>query len=456
MRKFIIKIGIISLVSMAVLMACHDDDISGPNVKIETSDEGVTVVTNSSALANRIEVVNEPLDVDDFSGSSARAMSAPKKPAPPGYEWTFLAQMPALNGLSATFIEYTQREALIDGVRDYIYVSYNSQGSSFGGAFEVIDVTDPDAPFVVSQVLFDDVDINQFTIDPRSNKVWLAGSRNVDGAVIIELEAIDGVLSSPPYTFVSLKNVFDDGISASANSIRFAWDNPSINEEYILITCGNTIGGLVKLDATTLEYIEHLPFPSAKYVVTDRYPNPVVDLVTFSSGTDAKVRVHDIEDLSVERTISLGSISHQNVVQSEYGKNTMVLASAIATENRTVYIALGSSGVKAYKVNTGDLEHSSVSSMLSSGNSNGVSVDEDFEFIYMANGADGLAVAPIPKNNDDIVPIFTWDLPEAPASANYVASAHFETGKNDPDYSLIFVAKGLGGVKILKVEEEEK
>jgi len=221
-----------------------------------------------------------------------------------------------------------------------------------------------------------------------------------------------------------------------------------------LITCGNTIGGLVKLDATTLEYMDHLPFSSAKYVVTDRYPNPVVDLVTFSSGTDAKVRVHDIEDLSVERTISLGSISHQNVAQPEFGKNTMVLASAISTENRTVYIALGSSGVKAYKVNTGNLEHSSVSSMLSSGNSNGVSVDVDFEFVYMANGADGLAVAPIPQANDDIVPIFTWDLPEAPASANYVASAHFKPEGDNPEYSLIFVAKGLGGVKILKVEDK--
>jgi hypothetical protein len=59
----------------------------------------------------------------------------------------------------------------------------------------------------------------------------------------------------------------------------------------------------------------------------------------------------------------------------------------------------------------------------------------------MANGADGLAIALIPKNiESEITPVYTWDMTETPASANFVVS--------EDDY--VFLAKGLGGVKVLR------
>ena len=69
------------------------------------------------------------------------------------------------------------------------------------------------------------------------------------------------------------------------------------------------------------------------------------------------------------------------------------------------------------------------------------SITSDGEFIYVANGADGLTVFTQPEIGESPERVFQWDLDDATtASANMVAT-HGEW---------IFVAKGQGGVKILK------
>jgi len=433
MKKFIIKIGIISLVSMAVLMACHDDEISGPSVKIETINSGVEVVTNSSVLANRIELVNEPMNIVMSSSAPAKAPTDGQTVVN-GHEWTYLAEVLPLQNYSVSYIV---------SIDNYVYVTYHIQGDVHGGILEVLDVSDPENPLSKSYISFNNIDINHLTVDPESNKVWLAGSSFVNGAVVIEIEVVNGIIYNS-YTEVILNDIFQAGIPASANSTCYVGDNKKDDGKFLYVTCGNTIGGLVKLNAETLAYVDHMEFSSAKSVVIDR-KDKVYKVVTFAAANTSQIRVHDRATLDVTKSITLSfSLSHQNVVSSFSGKNAMAMY-----KDHMVYVPLGSYGVKAYDVDAESLEHESVTSMIVHGNSNGVDIQDHDKYVFMANGADGLAVAHVPDNSGDpIIPVFTWDTEEMPASANFVASYYDGGGK-----ILVFLAKGLGGIKIIRVKE---
>ena len=80
------------------------------------------------------------------------------------------------------------------------------------------------------------------------------------------------------------------------------------------------------------------------------------------------------------------------------------------------------------------------------GNTNGVSTDNDY--VYAANGSDGISISPHPEGGDNIEPIFYWDMAEDDASANFIIA----------DGEWVFVAKGGGGFKILRkrVKDEYK
>ena len=448
---------------VGILIACEDDKVFEPEVIVEEVDSGLEVISSSSILADRIEVINEPLEVDVFGGSPAKVGAMPMAPPTQDYDWTYLAQMPVLEDQHGTYYS----ASFIEFHNNFVYVTYNVQGSTHDGALEIIDVSDPENPVSVNYALFDGIDINQLAIDPTqgSDKVWLAGSSSKLGAVVVEVKVnSSGIISGTHEVIVHFESVFTPDVSANANSVRYAADQPNDDGKYLFVTCGNTVGGLIKLNANTLEYMDHEVYSAAKYVVVDR-ETPNYKAVTFAAGTSPVIRIHDATTLDYNGPgfpdIPVPYLpDHQNVDPQwePYGKNAMVLASEISTENRTVFIALGQSGVRAYTVNNGNLVHETISTMLVNGNSNGVNIDADFEFIYMANGADGLAVAPVPKTGSfprTITPIFTWDTAEEPASANFVSSGHFvpSGGPKVPEYSIIFLAKGLGGVKIIKVEE---
>lgn len=427
MRRAIIVLSVFVLCILVFIFSCKDNHVDIDNDVEITDDTEITVNNNSENLKSRLTVVNEYINPVILSKSSMQKSQSVKGADEENHYWEYVFNLHILkhngNTLSATHIEIVDKIA---------YVSYNVQGEVHAGALEVLDLTIPGAPVVLSTAFFDNVDINSLAVDPNisglTRKVWLAGSRNKDGAIAIEVNVLNGVVLENAKT-VSLKDVFDNGIAASANSICYASGS-------IYITAGQTNGGLVRLDASNLAYQHSKSFSSAKYVVSNGKKDNASQIIVLTTGDSSSLRIYKNDLASAPTVYNIGVIKHQEVEEPYKGKSTL----AMSLDNNYVYVSMASSGFRVFDVNSGAEKFHSTPSMLTNGNTNSVFVSNDY--IYMANGADGLAVAlaPTVSSNQEIVPKFVWDLLDKPSSANFVAG--------DDEY--IFVAKGLGGVKVLR------
>ncbi|HQQ03132.1 MAG TPA: hypothetical protein PLH30_09150 [Bacteroidales bacterium] len=97
--------------------------------------------------------------------------------------------------------------------------------------------------------------------------------------------------------------------------------------------------------------------------------------------------------------------------------------------------------MKAVDISTSSVVYESPMGMITYGNTNAVSADANY--IYMANGAQGLYIAQPPASGTEVEIIGIWDEEKYPGSANHVYS----------DGSYIYLAKGVeGGLKIIKQE----
>ncbi|WP_299551222.1 DUF4114 domain-containing protein [Seonamhaeicola sp.] len=425
------------IICMAIISGCSSTETFKEEVIIE--EQPYEVNNNAVTLSERITYVKRtatitPLINDDNATSKSKSTTS-KNGSQEQYYWEHVAEVDplVLNGqiLSATHFSLSDNRA---------YVSYHKQGNTHLGAVEIIDLSNPNFPSIISQATFLNSDINAvasgFTEGSSLLKVWLAMSDAIHGAQLYELET-DGSLFTENFTRVNLSNIIDEsGVSASANGI-------SATDDYLYVTSGKTYGGTVQLNKNNLAPIASESYSNAKYIAVNGTTSnsKVVSLVT---GDNAQVKVDNVKEGLSSNTYDIGSILHQNVQETYRGKSTMEF-SPVNTNN--IYIAKGEDGIALVDVTSGQIVNESKGTMLVVGNTNGVSTDEDY--IYAANGSDGISISPHPTSNGEaIVPVFHWDMAEEGASANYIMA----------DGEWVFIAKGGGGFKILRkrVKDEYK
>lgn len=390
---------------------------------------------NSGSLSSRITYINRTATIEPLvSGLNTDRSASDVNGAQEMYYWEHVAEVAPLviDGitLSATHITLNDSRA---------YVSYHRQGNNHKGAVEIIDLSNANFPSIVSQATFLSSDINAVTSGYTNNssnlKVWLAMSDATHGAQLYELEATgDNFIEN--YRRVNLSNIIDGtGVSASANGI-------AVTNNYLYITSGKTHGGTVVLNKNSLSTIDHESYSDAKYVAVNGTSNGsgVVSLVT---GDNASIKVATVRGNLSSTSYDIGSIFHQNVVETYRGKSTMEFS---PMNNNHLYIAKGKDGIAMVDIRNGSILNESKGTMLVVGNTNGISTDGDY--IYAANGSDGISIAPHPSSGEEIMPFFHWDMDEDDASANYIIA----------DGEWVFVAKGGGGFKILRkrVKDEYK
>lgn len=343
-------------------------------------------------------------------------------------------QSPELNGelLSASYVEMFKV-----GNKLNAYVTYNLSGSAHGGALVVLDLSNPKNPKIKSEILFSDIDINVCEIYHGGQLLWLGGSSFKKGAVIIPVEIDeDGYVEAESggeltLDIVTLKNV------ASVNGIKEAGD-------WLMVTAGNSGGGTFALNfkrGYRNDGVDY--FANAKFSATNGYSMGKFH-ASLEGGEAAKLHVYRIgvEDEQDETIIPIGSISHN--VQNEADKYAGKATCYMEPDSRYCYVAMGANGFVAVDIFEKVTLLKSSPKLLEHGNTNGISVDD--EYIYLANGADGLVVCKKPSieyADEPVIvePLYLWDEDTEDASANFV------TVKED----YIFVAKGAkGGLKLIK------
>lgn len=341
--------------------------------------------------------------------------------------WTKVAEVASIeyqgDAMSTTFVALSDKVAVI---------SYHVAGPTHYGVLETIDLASPNNPSIKSKAFFMQADVNAVVLEkePAGNeqKVWVALSDGKDGAVLGEL-ILKNKKFQNNYRQIKLAYELDGSISASANAIAEAGN-------YLYVTAGRSNGGVFCIDKTTFTVVGVKQFANAKGVAVNGGITGESAVCALQTYGEPRMRIGQVGFSDFPVSFPIAPITHQSVEDELGGKIAMAFA---GEGSNLVFFTSGKNGIKGYDISTGTLVFETPSKMLSFGNANGLSFDD--HFMYVANGAEGLAVFPLDEFGiPDPASTFIWDLDEPVASANFVAT----------DQEWTFIAKGAGGFKILK------
>lgn len=371
------------LLLLISLFACKKEDITNPSVSSSTNFDG-----RVTYFWDRIEPYPKSANDSIIFYHIADVSS------------------PIVNGevTSATGME------IID---HYCYVTYHIAGATYGGAIEVFDITTPSNPELVSQLIMNDTDFNECTIS--NGKLYAVGGRDIyssdftandtKGGILLEIGLTNNLLSTN-YRWAALP-------SYSGNSVTVAGD-------YLFVVSGSTGGGVFTLNKSDLALVQSDFIDNAKFcdiknsqigekmIVLQGYPSAKLHEYTAGPNNVSNKIEHDI----------LSQVVPYN------GKAVLHI------DNNDVYVCTGVNGLMGFHLNNLSTPFLNFNSPLEA-NSNGV--DTDNEFIYIANGQEGLII--VNKDDQTIHTIFSYE-----GSANYVQS----------NGQYVFIANGKGGLKIIR------
>ena len=381
-----------------LFQACQSDDTLDNN-NTTPSDSKVVLNSNSNELSNRMDYSNSGvigLSTSKLTSKTAEAQGADNFPM------SLLAEVnpPTYEGkkLTATHVD----------VKDnYVYVSYNTQGETYLGGIDVIDISQPNNPKLVVQAILPNTDIS--TVIYNNGKLYISGASSKDAnpeltssAFVAQMPLQNGLLTNY-YTPVSLTGNVGTGVAIA-------------NSNYFTISGSN--GVLAKISNSSNQVSSAIPIADLRALGC--IDNKVVVL----SGTEG-IKIYNADSMALVSSIATGT----DVAEA---KRT------IDFQGSNILVASGYNGLKMYN-STGSLiqtlalpigiENVDQEDIVT----NAVSVNGDY--VYSANGAAGIAVYKNTNNTlSSLGSIFIG------GSANYVKSVG--------DY--IFVASGTGGLKIIK------
>ncbi len=424
------KLIITSLIATGLIYFTSCEKVDNSMVSISEVEDVITNLEGSSLATATYEGSQIPLR-PIYHASSMSSVSRSVRSSNDNFTLqTQIASPTNANGdlLSASFVELYDFN---DNNKTIAYVTYNLQGADHGGALLVVDLSTATKPRIIKEVIFEGIDINVCEISEDGEYLWLGGSSFARGAVVIPvtLKTNGDIENDNAYDLITVKNV------ASINGIIQT-------DEWLMVTAGNTGGGTFALNYEKGYRLDGSDsFSNAKFSTCNGKSNGNTH-ISLEGGTKAKLHVYTIgtADENLEPIISIGSIYHQNVADSTAGKATCYIEEG----EDICYVAMGANGFIAIDINRKTQVMHSNDDILTTGNTNGICVDE--KYIYLANGADGVVFCRKPEISDnmsdfEVSPTFIWDDDLGSASANYV------TSKGD----YIFVAKGAnGGLSVLK------
>ncbi len=356
-------------------------------------------------------------------------LNKPKSSSSVGFMLVGDAQSPEINGqrLSASSVIFQNNKA---------YVTYNLRGEEFGGAIVVYNLSNTMQPTINSQIIFEDIDINIASFKKNTNKIYLGGSHSTLGGVVIPVN-VNG----------------QGGINTSQNlQVTPIGETPSVNGivqvgNRLIVSAGNTNGGFWSINQGSLGVADDMLSDGAKSVAYNEgsgNSNWFTGLIAPGPTQNAVLKIWNGGNnptFANPRTINLNIPAYHQSVEPDYDRLGKLYMFMKKNDN-ICYIPLGANGMRAYNISPNAPSqgpvYQSPADMLTIGNTNCVSADNDY--IYLANGSDGVLFAKPPTSGNVIDVVGVWDNSIYPGSANFVASNNTH----------IFVAKGKeGGLKIL-------
>jgi hypothetical protein len=389
-----------------------DQAISKPSDKIVFPN--MLINNNLNSLNARISLTdNTPAYI--FGDTSKKTMKSSKGTLSSSVTINLIALLspPVYNGevLQASHVRI---------VDHYAYVTYNTQGPRYLGGVDIVDISSPYNPELVSSVVFINQETNKgkdvssvdvkYSPSTQSNTfLWITGADETRDSAFVERYELNS------------SNQFESGQSVNFSLKGYVGTDVRFYNDKVYVTSG-TGGGLTILDSQMKE-------------------------VSFMNIENAR-SVDVNKDFEIALGGNPGHLYNPGIWDKEIGgANDPDAKSILRLYNKFALVALGEEGLKCYDVSS-NMPSAVISALpgptVPEGESpldyvtNGVSVSDN-GWVYIANGAGGLDIAKIDTDGQ-----LTWM-----GNVNLDASVNFV----EANANYVFVARGVLGLKILKVTE---
>lgn len=379
---------------MSLLVGCDDNNDGNDNQSVNN----ITINSDQTALNQRLDLTNSGvISIDNVSatGKSAETTNttlplvqiAEVKPPVDANGRTLQASHVTVNG-------------------NYAYVSYITRGDVYSGAIDVIDVSDPYKPKLVTSALIPNTDITSLTY--ANGNLIIGAAKDVDKdaqlagnpAIVFNMALSSGLLTNTLTTNYLESRVTTDVAANTSNYFAVTGDN----------------GSLFKLSTSTKAV-------TGKVAVADlRSIALTSDKVVTLSGTKG-VNIYNQSNLALQK-----SFATSNDISG--AKRTMDI------DGTKLFVSEGPNGLGVYDINSGSkLQTIGIPTAGEDNVTNAVSFNDGYAFI--ANGALGLNVY------QSATQLSLLGSVGIAGSSNYVKSSG----------NYIYVASGTGGLKIIKLEK---
>jgi len=411
MKKLLIVFAIVLLSGASCKKSAEESPVlSSYDIVLKN----MLISNNRNALNERVSLAeNSPVYV--FGDTAKRTMKSSKGSTPSSVTIQLIARIlpPVYNGevLQASHVRV---------VDHYAYVSYNTQGPRYLGGVDIVDISAPDDPGLISGVLFINQETNkgkdvssvdaEFAPSGKGNTLlWITGSDETRDSAFVERYELNS------------SNQFESGQSLNFSLKGYVGTDVRFYNDKVYVTSG-TGGGLTVLD-NQMKEVSFLNLENARSVDINK------DYEIALGGNPGHLYNPGFWDNEIGGAMDPGA------------------KSIVRLYNKFALVALGEEGLKCYDISasTPSLVSSLPRPAVPEGGdawdyvTNGVSVSPN-GWVYIANGTGGLDIAKIDDNGQ-----LTWM-----GNVSLGASVNFVEANGD----FVFVARGVLGLKILKVTEK--
>ncbi|MEM8766141.1 MAG: hypothetical protein AAGE43_01755 [Pseudomonadota bacterium] len=447
--------GVTWLTLCALIAACGGGEkyqAFDPNSDFFGADETIdnaATINNPDLLDARVSYPSETIDIEDpVTGTSfgaVRLLNAETDGVSKELDGTGGASsdfaIQAIESIDLTLIaeiaspvvggDTLQATSVALSIFDRGMVSYNLRGEARKGAVDWIGNFSSDEPRVLSQVVFNDTDVNH--VSALGSAVYAASATddpNVPFAAVLDRVP----LRSDRFTLVSYLR---QPLTSFAATSVFRTGST------LYVTSGNA-GEITAHSSWTLDERGAYPLHDARWAAL------AGDRLVVAQGTPGQLSVFEAGDFPGGSLTLLNTFPFPGADVPE-AKTTVDVAGDHA------FVAAGAEGVQIVCLDDGAIvgnvprpDPASLGLDPSVVVTNAVSVDDDLMFI--SNGEAGVYVAAAEDDFDD------YDCDEAPSLAvlGQLQFGELESVNHveyEDDY--LFVAAGLGGVKIVSVETDD-
>ncbi|WP_347053680.1 hypothetical protein [Flavobacterium olei] len=389
------NVYLLSFLAMSLLIGCDNND---DNQNDNQSLNSITINSDQSSLNKRLDLTNSgviSIENGSVTGKSAETANttfplvqiAEVKPPVDANGRTLQASHVTVNG-------------------NYAYVSYIMRGDAYSGAIDVINISDPYKPKLVTSALIPNTDITSLTFTGANLIIGAAKDTDKDPllktnpAIAFNMELSSGLLTDKLKTNYLESRVTTDVAANASNYFAVTGDN----------------GSLFKLSTSTKEI-------TGKVAVSDlRSMALTSDKVVTLSGTQG-VNIYSQSTLALQKTFKTST-------DISGAKRTMDI------DGTKLFVSEGANGLGVYDINSGSkLQTLGITAAAEDNVTNAVSLNDGYAFV--ANGALGLNVY------QSATQLNLLGSVGIAGSSNYVKSSG----------NYIYVASGTGGLKIIKMEK---